>query len=259
MLQDWPSTATPSSSSASTTASPPPPAPPLAPTWHTAALIVFLIALAIYGAFYGPTVASSAPYTLRMLISSIQRLFLLGAVVGGIYHRSTFLQSTLTHRARPWTNEFGTGIIVYIMGLTASISAVFIRFLLHRPTHEINPGLLAVIPHTPAQLPAWLLVSLVAGVGEEIIFRGYLLRQFTAWTGRVPIAIAAISLIFGVMHLYEGLPVVVALMLLSALYCIVTLHRGNLRAVIIAHTLQDFFAGVVGLMMPHIQHFRHHA
>ena len=236
----------------------PPPAPRLASAWHTITLIVFLTTTAIYGAFYGPTVSPSAPYTVRMLISCIQRLFLLGAVVGGIYHRATFLQSSLTFRAKPWTNEFGTGVIVYIMGLTASMCAVFIRFLLHQSTHEINSGLLLIIPHTARQLPAWFLVSLVAGVGEEIIFRGYLLRQFTAWTRSMPIAVTAVSVLFGAIHLYEGLPVVLALMLLSVLYCMVALRRGNIRAVMVAHTLQDFLAGFVGMLLPHMGRFHHH-
>jgi membrane protease YdiL (CAAX protease family) len=228
---------------------------PLAPAAHTITLLVFLFVLAAYGVIYGPLTSASptTPYTVRSLLSIIQRLTLLGAVVGGVYHRRAFLQDALFHRARSWTNEFGMGIIVCFAGMIASISATMTGHLLHRPPHLLS----VILPHAATQLPIWFLVSLVTGVGEEIIFRGYLLRQFTAWSGRGSIAITAVSLMFGAIHLYQGLPNVVALTLVSAIYCVVTLCRGNVRAVIIAHTLMDFFSCFPVLSMPPVERLQH--
>jgi uncharacterized protein len=225
----------------------PPPLAPIAPWWHTIGFLVFLIVSAIYGVST-TKYSSSLPYTARFLLSCMSKIVLLGAVIGGVYHRSDFLRRTMLHRARPWSNEFGTGLIVYFVGIVAvaASSTAASRFILHQPLKRVPPAVLV-----------WLVVSLTAGITEEILFRGYLLRQFTAWTGRTSVAIAMLSILFGVIHLYEGLPAVVALTLLSVLYCVVTLHRGNIRAVVIAHSLQDFSAGVAGLLISHAERFRH--
>ena len=234
----------------------PPPLTPIAPWWHTIGLLVFLLVSAIYGVSTAKY-PSPLPYTARFLLACMSKIALLGAVIGGVYHRSAFLRSTVLQRARPWSNEFGTGLIVYFIGIVLASSAVAMRLLLHQPRKSVPPAVLAMFPHTTAEVLVWLVVSLTAGVAEEILFRGYLLRQFTAWTGRASVAIALLSVLFGVVHLYEGLPAVVALTLLSVLYCAVTLYRGNIRAVMIAHSLQDFSAGISVLLLPHIEHLRH--
>jgi len=236
----------------------PPPLAPIAPWWHTIGFLVFLVVSAIYG-ISTTKYSSSLPYTARFLLSCMSKIVLLGAVIGGVYHRSDFLRRTVLHRARPWSNEFGTGLIVYFIGIVAvaASSAAASRFILHQPLKRVPPAVLAILPHTTTEVLVWLVVSLTAGIGEEILFRGYLLRQLTAWTGRTSVAIAMLSILFGAIHLYEGLPAVVALALLSVLYCVVTLHRGNIRAVMIAHSLQDFSAGVAGLLVTHIERFRH--
>ena len=242
---------------ASTSSVAPPPLAPIAPWWHTIGLLVFLVVSAIYGVSM-TKYSSPLPYTARFLLSCMSKIALLGAVIGGVYHRSDFLRRTVLHRAKPWSNEFGTGLIVYFIGIVvAASSAIAIRILLHQPRGSMSPTVLAMLPHTTTEVLVWLVVSLTAGIGEEILFRGYLLRQFTAWTGRTSVAIATLSILFGAIHLYEGLPAVVALTLLSVLYCAVALHRGNIRAVMIAHSLQDFSAGIAVLLISHMERFRH--
>jgi uncharacterized protein len=252
-LPPWPESAR---DNASTSSIAPPPLASIAPWWHTIGLLVFLAVSGIYGVSIAKY-SSPVPYTARFLLSCMSKIVLLGAVIGGVYHRSDFLKRTLLHRACPWSNEFGTGLIVYFIGIVVASSAVATRILLHQPHKSMPPAVLALFPHTTVEVLVWLVVSLTAGIVEEVLFRGYLLRQLTAWTGRTSVAIAALSILFGAIHLYEGLPAVVALTLLSVLYCIVTLYRGNIRAVMIAHALQDFFAGVAGLLLTHTERFRH--
>jgi membrane protease YdiL (CAAX protease family) len=84
------------------------------------------------------------------------------------------------------------------------------------------------------------LVSLAAGFGEELLFRGLLQAVFTdlwgVWWG-----IAAASLVFGLMHLITPTYFVLA-GLLGVYLGGVWLLEGNLLSVIVAHALYDFVA-----------------
>jgi hypothetical protein len=99
-------------------------------------------------------------------------------------------------------------------------------------------------PHTPVELVLWMAVSLAAGWCEEFVFRGYLLRQFERWFGSVFVAVAVSSVLFGCLHLYEGVGAVMGICGLGAVYAVVAVRRGNLRSVMVAHFLQDALTGL---------------
>jgi hypothetical protein len=62
----------------------------------------------------------------------------------------------------------------------------------------------------------WLLVSLSAGFCEELVFRGYLQRQFHAATGNVVVAVALQAIVFGLVHTYQGWKPVLVITVLGA-------------------------------------------
>jgi uncharacterized protein len=87
------------------------------------------------------------------------------------------------------------------------------------------------------------LVSLAAGVGEEMLFRGIIQDGLARWFG--PIAsLIAVSVLFGLLH-----PVSFAYILLAGVLGVYLgacwLVTGNLLSVIIAHALYDFIALLV--------------
>ncbi len=118
----------------------------------------------------------------------------------------------------------------------------------------------AIAPSTPLDMLLWLLVSCTAGFCEEHIFRGYLLKQAMAYVGlagaphllATVLSVAITSLIFGSLHLYEGVGGAALITVLGAIYAVVALRFGNLRAVIVAHFLQDFVTGLF-LFFTHAQ------
>jgi membrane protease YdiL (CAAX protease family) len=89
-------------------------------------------------------------------------------------------------------------------------------------------------------LPAVVLVSLAAGVGEELLFRGLIQGLADAWLGPVTGLIAA-SAIFGLAHAvtkaYAAVATVMGV-LLGAAY----VATGSLVAPILAHALYDAVA-----------------
>jgi membrane protease YdiL (CAAX protease family) len=89
------------------------------------------------------------------------------------------------------------------------------------------------------------LISVVAGVGEEMLFRGVIQGGLTRLIGPV-LAVATSSVLFGLIHTVST-AYVVAAGLLSAYLGAVWLATGNLLTVIVAHAVYDFVALVAML------------
>lgn len=84
------------------------------------------------------------------------------------------------------------------------------------------------------------IVSTLAGIGEELLFRGVIQGALSAWVGPYP-ALAAASVLFGCAHLATlGYAVIATVMglYLGALW----LASGNLLVPIATHALYDFVA-----------------
>lgn len=84
------------------------------------------------------------------------------------------------------------------------------------------------------------LISVAAGVGEEMLFRGVLQGVLSLWLGTWEGMVAA-SVLFGLVHPITATYVLVA-GLLGAYLGTVWIFSGNLLVVMIAHALYDFLA-----------------
>ena len=147
---------------------------------------------------------------------------------------------------------------IYVMGLGAILAVGAALYFTPLRGMRNQAVLDAMLPHTLAQFAVWFLVSLSAGVCEELIFRGYLLQQFTAWTGRPILSVVLAGLVFGSIHLYEGLGAILPIAALGIVYGLCVYYfRGDLRAVMVAHTLQDFLTALLALARPHAVHDAH--
>ena len=243
-------------------AAPPPPAPrkaPVAHTAHTVALLCILLLTTVYGHMRSaPAVMQATPHITRFVSSILYEWLLLGSVIAGIYHREAFLSAALLSRIPSLAVSFARGIGIYFVGLFAILLVG--AGLYFTPLRGMrNQGVLdALLPHTVAQFAVWFLVSLSAGVCEELIFRGYLQQQFIAWTGRPVLSVVLAGLVFGSIHLYEGLGAILPIAALGMVYGFCVLYfRGDLRAVIVAHTLQDFLTALFALGRPYAERNAH--
>jgi hypothetical protein len=84
-------------------------------------------------------------------------------------------------------------------------------------------------------------VSFVAPVWEETIFRGFLLPSFTRYF-RMDVSILSSSLIFALAHF--SMERLIPLTFLGVLMCVVYLRSKNILAPIILHSLWNAFAFV---------------
>jgi len=84
------------------------------------------------------------------------------------------------------------------------------------------------------------LVSIAAGVGEEMLFRGVLQAAFSSWFG-VPWGLTLTSMLFGLLHPIS-IPYVVMTCIIGFYLGTVWIVSGNLLTVMVVHALYDFAA-----------------
>ncbi|HEV2340320.1 MAG TPA: CPBP family intramembrane glutamic endopeptidase, partial [Candidatus Acidoferrales bacterium] len=89
----------------------------------------------------------------------------------------------------------------------------------------------------------WLL-SITAGICEEIIFRGFLMWLISVWTGVIFAAIIS-SVIFGLEHVYLGVAQVPRIALLGLGFVIVVLISGSLLPAMVIHATMDLSSGEI--------------
>jgi membrane protease YdiL (CAAX protease family) len=103
----------------------------------------------------------------------------------------------------------------------------------------------ALLPQRALDAAVWILVALSAGFCEELVFRGYFQRQFHAFTGSLPAAIALQAFVFGFAHFYEGTWAVTKIVLYGALFGALAAWRRSLRPGMIAHAWSDLYGVVI--------------
>ncbi len=89
-------------------------------------------------------------------------------------------------------------------------------------------------------LLAFLVIAVIAGIGEELVFRGLIMRKLLLGTGNPHIAIWVSAFIFAVIHFqfYGILP----RMMLGVLFGYFYLWTGNIRVPIFAHIFNNGLA-----------------
>jgi len=108
---------------------------------------------------------------------------------------------------------------------------------------KLHPSIKMMLPSTKKEKQAWTLLSVTAGVTEEVQYRGYIFMAIPLLFPQLyPISAVLIStILFGLGHIYQGKEVikpVLAGLLLSVIY----FCTGSIFIVIILHSLQDLVA-----------------
>jgi membrane protease YdiL (CAAX protease family) len=100
----------------------------------------------------------------------------------------------------------------------------------------------ALAPVTRREGRAFALVSVTAGVCEEILYRGILMAVLTQAVGLWP-AVVLSSVIFGMGHAYQGFPGIVKTTLVGLVMALLTVFSGSLLVAMVLHTVVDLTSG----------------
>lgn len=222
---------------------PPQPQANIAPVWHTAGVLLLLgaiSALSLRMSLMDPA-AQGKHRALGYLITMASEWL----IVGFIAFKAP-LQTLTGKFALTWKSvlrDLGIAIAYLLVAqvVLGTISAVLSRFL---PSHA-NAVLKNMVPHTAVEIGLYLLLSLTAGICEELMFRGYLQRQFVAWTGNAAAAIILQGIVFGLAHGYQGPSMVIVISVFGCMFGWLAWWRKSLRPGMMAHFIQDGVGGIV--------------
>ena len=137
------------------------------------------------------------------------------------------------------------------LGLILFLPVFFVAGLLGQFLQRIGlsgpspSAMQALLPRGPAEFALAILLVIVVAIAEEFIFRGYLIRRFSAATRSVALAVIISSIIFAFGHGYEGSAGVITVGFIGLVFALIYVWRGSLVAPVIMHFLQDFLAIVV--------------
>ena len=109
-----------------------------------------------------------------------------------------------------------------------------------------NQAIRNLFPQGRLEVALYLAVALTAGFCEEVIFRGYLQRQFAALTRGATGGIVLQGITFGAAHGYQGWKFMLMIAVFGTMFGLLAHWRGSLRPGMIAHFLQDGIGGLVG-------------
>ncbi|MGA2833184.1 MAG: CPBP family intramembrane glutamic endopeptidase [Terracidiphilus sp.] len=248
----------------------------IAPAWHTIVLVLAIVALSIHGASRLSAIHGSIDRLASYGFSAAMEVLMLAWVVLGLRLRRVPLRSLLgsfSFDARSIAADLVFALVFWFCSLmllgTLGIAWSSVEAALaHRQTAHVvgqndqtgkaekalatDPeqierlrALAVLAPANGREIAAWALLCLLVGFIEEIVFRGYLQRQFIGWArGGVVAGVLASAFFFGSAHAYQGVRGMVLLTVFGALFSMLALHRGSLRAGIFAHAWHDLIAGL---------------
>jgi membrane protease YdiL (CAAX protease family) len=168
---------------------------PVAPVWHTLLLVAVLLGLAVLQG--QPQLAKGAQLPSRItlyLFTVAYEFFLLGYVwLLGLRRSKVTLGEIIGGKWLRWGDFWRDVGIALLFWIVVGAVLVVMSHALHFSGIEAAKFLL---PETATEVAVFVLLSCIAGFCEEIVFRGYLQRQFTAWTRNVVAGIVLQSAVF---------------------------------------------------------------
>jgi membrane protease YdiL (CAAX protease family) len=240
---------------------------PVAPAWHTLVLIAGVILLSIAGAKEMSGGVNSVDRLHTYALTVATEVFMLAWVYFGLRLRRIPFRSLLGSIPGDFRSiavDLGIAMVFWmgsliVLGTIGIFWTVIEAAITHRSLFPSGKSLapdasqqqslhtlLQLAPANGREIAAWIAVCIIAGIVEEIVFRGYLQRQFTAWArGAVAAGVAGSALLFGFAHGYQGARSMVLLCVFGVLFSLLALFRRSLRAGIIAHSWQDICAGLM--------------
>lgn len=217
----------------------------VAPVWHTAVLVLALVIVSVQAALSRPITewprTLAEPHARAQLYVSTVGLQLLWTVYVwfGVRRSGGSLRKLID--GAPWTVKrwlryaaIGFAGSLFWLAFQAGLGSVL------RPADEQLAGVAAMLPHTPSERFLWVGFALGAGVFEEIVYRGYLMRQFGAFTSHTPVALLLQAAIYSSGHLVLPLEMVVAVALLGVLLGVIALWQKSLVPGMILHSATGF-------------------
>jgi hypothetical protein len=225
---------------------------PIAPWWHTLLIVALILANSFAGSSKLGAVNGSGSRIILYAGTFVTQFILILLVWYGIHLRGVKMRDLIGGR---WKSVES---FLLDVGLAAAFLVVSLLLLtlvrmavgtldfhnLEKQKEDTLRMLGPLAPHTYLEAGLFVLLSIFAGLFEEIIFRGYLQRQFRALGQNVVIGIMLSAAVFGLAHGYQGPRMMVVIGVFGAFFGILAHFRKSLRPGMMAHAFQDSISGI---------------
>jgi uncharacterized protein len=224
----------------------------IAPLWHTVVIVGLLLVNSFAGSSKLSAVHGSPARILLYAGTFITELILVLIIWFGIRRRGVRMRDLIGGRWKT-VEDFlldlalaGAFLVVSLLLLTLVRIALGMIDLhnLEKTKQDALRMLGPIAPHTYLEAGLFVLLSVFAGLFEEIIFRGYLQRQLGALAQNAFIGIFASAVIFGLAHGYQGGRMMLVLGLFGVFFGLLAHFRKSLRPGMMAHAFQDSLSGI---------------
>jgi membrane protease YdiL (CAAX protease family) len=233
------------------------PAPPaksalIAPLWHTLLISALILGNSFLGSSKVGAVKGSGARILLYGGTFVTQLIVILLIWFGIRLRGVRMRDLIGGRWKTVESFLLDAALAFGFWLTSSLVLFGIRVALgtidlHNMQKSVDDTvrlLGPMAPHTYLEAGLFVLLSVCAGLFEEIIFRGYLQRQFGALGRNAIIGIVASGTLFGLAHGYQGPRMMVVIGFYGIFFGILAHLRKSLRPGMMAHAFQDSIAGI---------------
>jgi membrane protease YdiL (CAAX protease family) len=158
----------------------------------------------------------------------------------GVHARGVKLTDLIGRRWRTALNGFADLLLACGTAALLRFSGPLLFRLLGRWSSQTG----FLLPASHLETAVWILVSLVAGVCEELVFRGYLQRQLWSLTRSLPLGLLLQSVIFGFGHIYQGCKPATVTAIYGLVFGLVAAWRRSIIPGALAHALVDVIGGL---------------
>ncbi len=222
----------------------------IAPGWHTAVVLVVLLALSALSVWRGartaPGTAGPHARVVNYAVIMVWEWLTVAFIWWGVRRRGIRIADLIGGSWPRWTAILRDLGIAVLFLIASNVILGIIRFALKA---KPNQAVRSIIPQTPTEIGLWILLAFTAGFCEEIIFRGYLQKQLGLMTRSAAAGLVLQGIVFGISHGYQGAKFMFTIAVYGCLFGLLAYRRRSLRPGMIAHFLQD---GVTGLLAKYI-------
>jgi len=217
----------------------------IAPAWHTAVVLFVMLGFSLLSAFAKDLTV--LPRIFQYLLVLVVEWGVVAFIWRGVGRRGTRMADLVGGSwARPLAVLRDLGLAIAFILVCGGAILQGLGYLLKATP---NKALHNILPQSHAEIILWLLMSLTAGFCEEVIFRGYLRRQFSALTHSAAGGIVFQGIAFGLAHGYQGWKYMLMIAVYGILFGLLAHWRRSLRPGMLAHALQD---GILGILARHL-------
>ncbi len=219
------------------------------PYWHTAALVLVLGFLSIANLKSGHG-AHSGHGHVRIYLATIAYEWLFTVYVWWGLRRSGGTLRELIGGRWKSIEDFLIDIAVATGTWIGTLLVIAVAAIAMGMDHsgsldDARKQIGFLAPQSGFEVFLWICLSATAGFCEEVLFRGYLQKQFTRLLRNQWIAVLVVSILFGLGHGYEGPQRMVLIAILGLSFGVLSILRKSLRPAMMAHTLQDTISGLL--------------